>query len=90
MSPLEHFAARCAREPMFLAFALAASQRHHGLNDELLADALGCSLDILARLRLCGRPRVNCYAADCRQVAEKLSTGLALAEICHAINVETT
>ena len=70
---VEHFAARCASEPTFLAYALAAYQRRHGLTDELLAEVLGCTRDALTRLRLCGMPRVHCFANDCRQIAEKFA-----------------
>jgi hypothetical protein len=83
MSLLERLAARCAADPTFLAHALAAYQRRHGLTDELLADALGCTLDALTRLRLCGMPRVHCFADDCRLVAEKFGARVEmLEEIC--------
>jgi hypothetical protein len=80
MSPLKHLAARCATEPMFLAYALAAYQERHGLTDELLADVLGCTLETLTRLRLCGMPRVDCFAQDCRQIAEKFGLKVEVLE----------
>jgi hypothetical protein len=80
MSPLERFAARCSSEPSFLAHALAAYQRRHGFTDELLAAVLGCTLDTLTHLRLCGMPRAWCFAGDCREVAGKFGVRVDLIE----------
>lgn len=83
MSPLERLAARCASEPSFLAHALAAYQRRHGLTDALLADVLGCTRDALTRLRLCGVPRAERFAADCRLIAERFGVRVdVLEEAC--------
>ncbi len=83
MSPLEHFAARCASEPSFLAYALAAYQRRHGLSDELLAEVLGCTRDALTRLRLCGMPRTWCFAEECQLIAERCGVRVdVLEEAC--------
>ncbi len=80
MSPLEHIATRCATDPTFLAFALAAYQRRHGLTDRLLADVLGCTLDILTRVRLCGMPRAACFSEDCRLIADKFGVRVEVLE----------
>jgi hypothetical protein len=71
MSPLERLAARCASIPSFLAHPLAAYQRKHNLTDEALATVLGCTLDNLTRVRLCGLPRVESFAADCLLIADR-------------------
>jgi hypothetical protein len=34
----------------------------------------------LARLRLCGMPRVHCFAEDCRQIAEKFGVRVEMLE----------
>jgi hypothetical protein len=53
---LEALAARASRDPFFLGSLLAEHQRRHNLDDEALAAALGCTPEVLARLRLCRRP----------------------------------
>ena len=45
-----------------------------------MADLLGCKLDILSRLRLCEEPRVNCFAEDCRQIAERFGVRVEVLE----------
>lgn len=54
---LNHFAARVATDPTFLAHALAEYARSESLDDAGLAAALGCAITDLAKLRLCGTPR---------------------------------
>jgi hypothetical protein len=53
---LETAAARAEAEPFFLAFALAAFQRQHGIDDIALAAMLGCTREVLTQLRLCRCP----------------------------------
>ena len=36
----------------------------------MLAEILGCTPDALTHLRLCGVPRAECFAEDCRLIAE--------------------
>jgi hypothetical protein len=37
----------------------------------LLAHLLHCDMDTLTRLRLCGLPRVEHFAEDCRELADR-------------------
>jgi hypothetical protein len=53
---LDTLAARAGRDPFFLGWALASSQKRHGLDDAALAALLGCPLAELAGLRLCRQP----------------------------------
>jgi hypothetical protein len=54
--PLDRLGARVAEDPFFLAAALHAYQRRHGLSDFALAAELHCDPSALAGLRLCRRP----------------------------------
>jgi hypothetical protein len=45
-----------AQRPFYLAHALVAYQRKHGLDDAALADFLGCFISSLPRLGLCRKP----------------------------------
>jgi hypothetical protein len=54
--PLDALARRVSDDPFFLASALAAYQRRHGLDDAALADLLGCPVAALTGLRLCRMP----------------------------------
>jgi hypothetical protein len=51
--PLDKLAARAAERPFFLASALAAYQKRHGLDDAGLCRLLGCPPAALTTLRLC-------------------------------------
>jgi hypothetical protein len=53
---LDELAAHVADNPFFLAFALAAYQRRHGLTEFALAAALHCDHSVLLDLCLCRRP----------------------------------
>jgi hypothetical protein len=54
---LEALAARASRDPWFLAFALAAYQERHALDNAALARELGCNdAAVLTLLHLCRRP----------------------------------
>ena len=55
--PLERLAERVADDPAFLASSLALFARSQAMNDEQLADHLGCPRDRLAELKLCRAPR---------------------------------
>lgn len=68
MSHLHHAGQRAAAHPFFLAASLAAYQHAHSLSDQQLAEALGCSFDNLARLRLC---RVPTTEQEITQVAAR-------------------
>jgi hypothetical protein len=80
MSPLHRAGQRAAAHPFFLAFRLSVYQQAQNLGDEQLAEALNCSLDALARLRLCRMPiteedlvRVAAHAqGDAGQLADLL------------------
>lgn len=68
---LDAFARRLAADPAFLASALADYARSEDLDEPELADALGCSVDILTRLRLCLRPRSDRFEADVQEIATR-------------------
>jgi hypothetical protein len=55
--PFDNLAARVADDPFFLASALTAYQRHHGLTDFALAAELHCDPSALTVLGLCRAPR---------------------------------
>lgn len=78
---LEHLATRVATDAAFLASALANYQRQHHLSDAELAGRLGCDRDTLTRLRLCGLPRVNHFADDCREIAERFGVKVEVIEV---------
>jgi hypothetical protein len=59
---------------------MARYQRERGLTDGQLAADLGCDLETLTRLRLCGLPRVSCFAEDCRQIAERFGVRVEMIE----------
>lgn len=66
---LATMAARAAANPRFLAHRLAAFQRHQGLTDALLALVLAMPAEHLDRLRLCGVPTPERYAAEVARIA---------------------
>lgn len=70
---LEQFARRVETEPFFLASALAEYARGEHSDERALAEALGCSLDALTRLRLCRRPRAEprFFQQDLDQIATR-------------------
>src|SRR5258707_447930 len=55
--PLEALARRRENDPAFLATLLLAYARSEGLDDDGLAEAIGCPQSALPRLRLCQAPR---------------------------------
>jgi hypothetical protein len=68
---LDALAARVSDDPFFLASALAAYQRRHGLDDAALAKVLGCAPTVLTDLRLCRRPGA---AEPARTAAEDMAS----------------
>lgn len=76
---LSRAAERAEADPFFLAHALAAYRRRHGLTDEQLAARLGCSVGLLPRLGLCRRPATP---AEVERVAERF--GIAPAALAGA------
>jgi hypothetical protein len=49
LDALEALAARASPDPFFLGSLLAEHQRRRGLDDGALAEALGCTPEVLAR-----------------------------------------
>jgi hypothetical protein len=78
--PLADLAARVADDPCFLASALAAYQRRHGLGDFALAAELHCDPSALAGLRLCRRPQPGAvgYEEDVAEIAGKFGCDRAV------------
>ena len=70
---LDHFARRVAADPTFLAHPLAEYARSEGLDDAGLAAALGCRVEDLTPIRLCGVPRIDPtdFRADVAAVAAR-------------------
>jgi hypothetical protein len=72
---LDTLTARVSDDPFFLASALAAYQRRHGLADIALAAELGCVPAVLMSLRLCRRPGTagpdRTVAQDIAEIAQR-------------------
>ena len=66
---LDRFARELDGDEAFLAAALAAYARSEELDEQGLAAELGCAVDTLTRLRLCLRPRPDCFDADVQEIA---------------------
>jgi hypothetical protein len=82
-SDLGRLAARVASDPTFLANQLLHFQVRHDLTDAALAALLGCPVELLTRVRLCGCVRADHFADDCRAVACKFGLRLeALEDVC--------
>jgi len=64
---------RAAGRPFFLASVLREYQDLRGMDDEQLANELGCELDDLPRLALCRRPEREAgrFRADVERIAER-------------------
>jgi hypothetical protein len=83
MSPLERLARRASAFPSFLGHALAAYQRAHGLTDADLAARLGCPVERLANVRLCGAVRADHFAEDVKVIADRFGLRVdALEDVC--------
>jgi hypothetical protein len=66
---LDRLAARAAADPYFLAAALHAYQKRHGLSDLALAAELHCDPSMLTSVRLCRAPRPGWkFAGDVAEV----------------------
>ncbi|MFO0881801.1 MAG: hypothetical protein U0840_31270 [Gemmataceae bacterium] len=72
---LERLARRVESDPFFLAAALAAFQASARLDDQALAVKLGCTAEVLTRLRLCRMPAPTApgFWDDTRHIAEHFS-----------------
>src|SRR5437588_12207338 len=70
-SPLATLAQRLAGEQNFLACVLQAYRQPENLSDDALAARLHTSPEMLTRLALCKRPKVDSpqFAEDVRQIA---------------------
>lgn len=79
---LERFAQRLEGDEFFLANVLNVYAESEGLDDEQLAQSLGCDLRILLRLRLCRAPSNDAdFQRDVEIIAERLGVDhFALAE----------
>jgi hypothetical protein len=66
---LDHLATRVGTDPLFLANALAEYARSEELDDNGLAEALGCARTELTCIRLCGTPRPEHFRADVEAIA---------------------
>lgn len=70
-SRLDTLARRSDADTFFLGGALTEYGRSEGLDDDGLARALGCPAALLARVRLCRRPRSepSAFVADVDRIA---------------------
>jgi hypothetical protein len=71
--PLEDLAERASRDPFFLGCPLAWFARSESLSDEGLARFLGCTQEVLVKVRLCGTPATEAaaFARDVAGIAER-------------------
>lgn len=74
IDPVRMMAERARHEPFFLGYLLERYAVAEQLDDQALATALGCSLDLLPEIRLCGAPRPDHFLDDIQQIA--ISFGL--------------
>src|SRR5437588_2130302 len=70
MPDLSNIARQAASRPDLVASELSNYQLEDGLDDAGLAAQLGCSVDVLTRLRLCTLPRSDHFWDDVSRVAE--------------------
>lgn len=88
-SPLQRLARRASTEPSFLGWQLAAFARVRELNDEALAAYLGCPVETLANVRLCGAIRHDHFREDVMCVATTFGLRIAnLAEVAKPLPTE--
>jgi len=88
-SPLQRLARRASAEPSFLGWQLAAFARVRQLDDESLAAYLGCPVEALANVRLCGAIRSDHFREDVTCVATKFGLSVAhLAEVAKPLPAE--
>lgn len=81
-SPLARLARRARAEPTFLGWQLAAFARARRFDDQALAAFLGCPVEKLANVRLCGAIRTEHFRSDVTCVATKF--GLKLQRLAEA------
>ncbi len=82
MSPLERLARKASLDSSFLGHTLGAYQRAHHLTDADLAVLLGCPVERLANVRLCGAVRADHFAEDVKVIADRFGLRVqALEEI---------
>lgn len=72
---LEHFAARVADDPFFLACPLALFAKSEGMSEEQLVAWFHCSQESLVMMRLCRAPEAESatFFPDIRRIAERFS-----------------
>jgi hypothetical protein len=77
---LAGLARRLKDDPGFMAYVLTVYQTQERLDDSALAERLGTSLEMLARLALCRRPDSEPakFASQVRQIATYVGTDPAL------------
>src|SRR5689334_3353023 len=70
--PLENLALRLEDDPFFLACPLRLFARSASLEEDQLADKLGCSSKTLILLRLCRAPRIEAgqFEKDITRIAD--------------------
>jgi hypothetical protein len=87
---ISRLAERVTGDPFFLASALQDYARSEELNDEALAQLLGCSQETLALLRLCRRPRSEAVSLqmDIDRIVTRFNVqGNIIAEVVRRANV---
>ena len=88
-TPLDRLARRASAEPSFLGRQLAAFARARGFDDAALAAHLGCPVETLANVRLCGAVRASHFREDVLGVAAKFGLDPArLAEAAKSLPAE--
>lgn len=70
-------AARFAVEPIMAAYWLRLDREATGTNEEAQAAELGCSLETLHHLCLCGRVREHYWHEDVQEISEHLTIDAA-------------
>jgi hypothetical protein len=95
--PLEGLARQVADDTFFLAPLLADFARGEGLDDDALADRLGCRREDMAALRLCRAPRpdpagfredVECIAGHFRLDVDRLIEAVRRGQVLQRLRQE--
>ena len=68
---LEALSTRVESDPFFLAGTLRDFARSEGLDESGLANALGCTTETLALVRLCRAPEMDRFRQDIDQIAAR-------------------
>lgn len=82
-------ARRAEQRPFFLATALAAYRRSHGVAEDQLADLLNCPVKSLPALALCRRPDPSrsSFRSDVERIASFLGAdGMRLARLLREVD----